>query len=153
MAEAFTMTERTGFGLATVMARKGVDPRLVEAALPDMRLLPTGPGTWLALADAPDEGLAARLEGLASVSDQSGGYVLYRIEGPQARALLQRGVFIDLDARVFVPGSVSVTMIAHMGVVLWRPEGADAPDVFELALFRSFAQSFRHWVDATARGL
>lgn len=149
MADGFTLTERTGLGLATVMARKGVDPEAIRAAA-GVCLRPTGPATWLAVSDAPDETLSERLTGLASVSDQSGGYVVYSLKGPAARALLQRGVFIDLDPSVFGPGSVSVTMIAHMGVIVWRPETEDG---FELALFRSFAQSFLRWVNATAHGL
>lgn len=143
MADPVTITERQGLALATVMARKGADPAAILARA-GARLIPTGPGTWLALGEADD--LAARLSGLASVSDQSGGYIVYRIAGPQARALLQKGAFIDLS----VPVNAAVTMIAHMGVILWQVD--EAPE-YDLALFRSYAESFAHWLDANLKVL
>ncbi len=165
MAEPFTITEHTNLALATIMARKGVDPAAIEAALADTQLIPTGPGTWLAVSycDPPpypgegrgpvptpdlDPGLRRdTLKDLASVSDQSGGYIVYRFSGPAARTLLQRGAFIDLHPSVFGPGSSAVTVIAHIGVILWQ---ADDDTSFDVALFRSFAGSFRHWVEASA---
>ena len=78
----FTMTERTGLSLATVMARKGADHAAILAAA-GCEMIPTGPGTWLAIGkvDVPPH--------LAAVSDQTGGYRVYRFTGPAARALLQ----------------------------------------------------------------
>lgn len=69
-----------------------------------------GPGQWLAVsATLPHEALAVdlatRLEGLASISDQSGGRAVLRLSGPRARDLLAKGLAIDLDPRVFPPGS------------------------------------------------
>lgn len=164
MAEQLAIRERTGFGLATLMAGKHVDyARLGEAlgvsapngcsfvANDNLMLIGTGPGVWMALSEQPYPewigDLSRRLSGIASVSDQSGGYVIFRISGPSARSLLQRGAFIDLDPSAFVPGSVATTVIAHIGVILWQ---IDSTPVFEVALFRSFAKSFLDWIDATA---
>ena len=161
MADPVVVEERAGFGLATVMARKGVAPAAIGAALGvDLRdgpscsagegivLLGTGPGSWLAQADAAPADWAAalrdRLGALASVSDQSGGYVLFRLSGPGARTVLQRGAPIDLHPAAFAPGAVAATAIAHIGVVLRQVD--DAP-TYDIALFRSFAGSFRHWLD------
>lgn len=146
MAE-FTMTERTGLALATVMARKGADHAAIRFAA-SCELIPAGPGTWLAEGEA--DVLGERLAGLACVSDQSGGYVVLRFTGPSARALLQKGVAIDLDPSVFGPGSAAVTVIAHIGVILRQ---VDTAPTYDLALFRSFAGSFRHWVATAAQGL
>jgi methylglutamate dehydrogenase subunit D len=41
-------------------------------------------------------------------------------------------------------------VIAHIGVILWQLD--DAP-TFEVATFRSYAFSFRRWLDATAAAL
>jgi len=170
VADLVTLTERPGLALATIMARQGVDAAAVGAALglaapirPERRagggleLVATGPGQWLAVADAPaspwPEVLESRLGGLASVSDQSGAYVVWRIAGPGARALCQRGVAIDLHPDAFPPGAAATTVIAHLGVVLWRLEDPNAPETFEVAVFRSYAQSFRHWFEITARSL
>ncbi len=91
--------------------------------------------------------LPNKLAGIAAISDQSGGYVIYRIAGRDTRALIQRGVSIDLHPDVFQTGSAASTLIAHIGVILWQID--DAP-TFEIAVFRSYAASFRHWLDATA---
>ena len=155
MADRFTLTQRQGLGLATVMVRKGVVAsqigKALDVSLEDrpclfyndgLVLIGTGPGTWLAIdhTDDPDwpGSLSVNLSGLASVSDQSGGYVLFRLSGPNARDVLQREIFIDLDPGVFVVGSVAVTTMAHMGVILWRPSA----DAYEIAVFRSYVESF-----------
>jgi sarcosine oxidase subunit gamma len=87
---------------------------------------------------------------MASVSDQSGGYVILRISGPAARTLLQRGAPVDLHPSAFGPGSVAATVIAHIGVIIRQ---LDATPAYEIALFRSYAASFGHWLDAAVAAL
>ncbi|WP_146690963.1 sarcosine oxidase subunit gamma [Bradyrhizobium canariense] len=164
MANDLDIVERDGLGLATVMARKGVTAPAIGAALGldaprgptsasngQLRLIGTGPGMWMAIADTAGadwvDGLRTRLTGIASVSDQSGGYVIFRISGPSARSTLQKGVFIDLDPSVFGAGSVATTVVAHIGVTLWQ---VDAAPTFEAALFRSLSRSFREWLESVA---
>jgi methylglutamate dehydrogenase subunit D len=164
---ASSFTERPTMGIATIMARKGIAPEaiapVIGAALPKgpmrvegerLALIGTGPNTWLALTERPEPDwsskLADRLAGLASVSDQSGGYVLFRIAGADARRILQSGAFIDLHPNVFRTGSAATTVIAHIGVIFWQLD--DAP-TFELATFRSYAFSIRKWLDATVAAL
>jgi methylglutamate dehydrogenase subunit D len=55
-----------------------------------------------------------------------------------------------LHPTVFRPDSVATTVIAHIGVIFWQLD--DAP-TFEVATFRSYAFSFRRWLDATAAAL
>jgi sarcosine oxidase subunit gamma len=114
-------------------------------------MIGTGPGSWLAHADAAggssgEEALAdvlsLKLAGLASVSDQSSGYRIFRLGGAHARDLLQRGAFIDLHTDRFARGSSAVTVVAHVGVILWQV--ADDP-VYDIAVFRSYADNFLHW--------
>ncbi len=84
---------------------------------------------------------------MASVADQSGGLGLLRLGGPQAANLLARGVFLDLHETAFPPGSAAGSVLAHVGVTLWRLER----DLFELAVPRSFAPAVAHWLaEATA---
>ncbi|MBV9509056.1 MAG: hypothetical protein JO303_02095 [Caulobacteraceae bacterium] len=164
MAEGAEITERKGLALAAVMARKDVDAARIGAALglaaPEgpalvsdgaVALIGTGPGVWLAARDggAADwaDALTERLAGLASVSDQSAGYRLLRLRGPGAQALLQKGVFIDLDPSAFPVGAAAVTVIAHIGVILWK---VDESPTFDLAVFRSLAGSLRDWILASA---
>ncbi len=167
MADALTVTRHDGLGLAAVMARKAGTPAAIGAALGfappagphwtsggGLTLLGTGPGSWLALADdaSPDwaDQLRDRLGPLASVSDQSSGYLVFRLSGAAARTMLQRGAAIDFHPSSFAPGRVATTVIAHIGVIIRQVD--DTPS-YDIALFRSYAASFRHWVDATLAAL
>jgi methylglutamate dehydrogenase subunit D len=164
VVEPLTIEERTGFGLATVMARHGADLAGIEQALGfappigptlagngTITLIGTGPGSWLAYSEGDEHRLADRLHATfgdtASICDQSSGYLLFRISGTGARQLFQRGASIDVHPSVFRPGCVATTTIAHIGVILWQLD--DVP-TYEIALFRSYADSFRHWLEATA---
>lgn len=164
MADLLEITERKGVALATIMARKGVarthlskplglsppaGPQVAGAG--PFSLIGVGPGVWFAVREGGPEDwideLRQALAGAASVSEQTGGYLVLRLTGPGAQALLQSGAFIDLDPAVFGVGAAAVTAIAHIGVILWKVD--DGP-TFDVALFRSFAGSFRDWVAANA---
>jgi len=166
VADALDFVEIDNFGLATVLARKGngaaeignalgaevaVGPRFIPGST---TLLGCGPGHWLAFTERSEPGwhqaVAGMLKGLASVSDQSSGYVVHRLSGPAARQVLQRGAPVDLDPSVFGPGMVATTVIAHITVTIWQVD--DAPTYF-IAFFRSYARSLRHWVELTAAAL
>jgi methylglutamate dehydrogenase subunit D len=153
-------------GLATVMARAGRRKAITAALameLPigsrrtvagDLSLIGTGPDVWLAVKEEAEpgwaRGLAVQLGDAASVSDQSSGYAVLRLEGEAARELLSRGAFIDFHPSVFGAGSAAVTIIAHMGVVLWQSDNAPT---YEVGLFRSYTASFWHWIEATCAGM
>jgi methylglutamate dehydrogenase subunit D len=164
VAEPLQVTERSDLALATVMARRGVDAATLGDRLgllpPDgpqvsrdeaMTLIGVGPAAWLAIGEGAAAGwasdLAERLAGLASVTDQSSGYVVFRLSGTGAGVLLQKGAFIDLDPDAFAHGAAATTVIDHIGVILWK---VDDKPTFDVALFRSFAGSFRHWIAANA---
>lgn len=167
MPDRVTVDRRPGLGIASVMARRGVDAAAIGAVLgADMPVAPratfagvrtvvgTGPGTWLVIEEdaAPDfaDGLQAALAGFSSVSDQSSGYCVQRISGSGARTLLQRGAAIDFHHTAFATGSAATTVIAHIGVILWQ---IDERPSYDVATFRSYADSFRHWLDQTAAAL
>jgi len=96
------------------------------------------------------EGLAGQLDGMASVTDQSAGYSVLRIKGAKARKLLQAGAHLDLHPSRFSAGSSASTVIGHIGVVVWQ---VDAVPTFDIALYRSYAASLQHWIDATVPAL
>jgi sarcosine oxidase subunit gamma len=163
-----TVQELLGAGLATITARKGqraallersrsafgvelpVRPRHAEAR--GAAFIWQGPDQWLVrITPLPPSGMDAllvpALAGLASVVDQSHGRTLLRVSGPRARAALAKGVAIDLHPRAFMPGYAAVTSAAHIGVHLWQVD--DAP-TYELAVARSLARSFWHWLAAAS---
>jgi len=162
------ITELTGLGLATVACRKGqafalsaairkaygVDlpgsSRVAQGAA--ISFIGYGPGQWLTVSEAlANEALAgdlaAKLQGLASVSDQSGGRTVLRIGGNRARDVLAKGLPIDLDPRAFPLGSAATSAISHIGVQLWQ---ADDMRSYDLAIFRSLSESFWRWLTASA---
>ena len=167
MADPLQITEITGFGLVAVMARKGVGAEAIGQRLglaapvtphwvgdDALALIGTGPGSWLARRENPApewaDDMASTLAGLASTTDVSGSYRTFRIAGEGATSLLQRGAFVDFAPPAFGPGSVAVTVIAHIGVIIRQ---IDAAPTYEIAVFRSLGESFRHWLDATAASL
>jgi heterotetrameric sarcosine oxidase gamma subunit len=161
--------ERVDVGIATLAARKGQAAALAAAvqriygvALPDgsrhvagdaAGFIGTGPRQWLAVSTRHANGaladdLARHLKGLASISDQSDGRAVIRLAGPAARAVLAKGLPIDLHPRVFTTGSAATSVAALMGVTIWQVD--DAP-TYDLAVFRSLAGSFCSWlVDSAA---
>lgn len=118
-------------------------------AIGDMTLIWTGPGQWLAT--SADRNLAARLAaevaGIAAVADQSDARAVVRIAGAKARDVLAKGCLIDLHPRAFGPGQAAMTAFGHINVMLRQVD--DRP-TFEIALFRSMAESFWHWLSASA---
>lgn len=165
---SLVITELTGLGLATVACRKGQAAALSAAVrnaygvdLPAssrvaqgaaVRFIGYGPGQWLAVSEAlANEALAselaAKLQGLASVSDQSGGRTVLRVSGNRARDVLAKGLPIDLDPRAFPLGSAATSAISHIGVQLWQ---ADDTRSYDIAIFRSLSESFWRWLTASA---
>ncbi|WP_158807279.1 sarcosine oxidase subunit gamma [Beijerinckia sp. L45] len=151
--------------LATIIVRPGEEAALdrlmqerLGVALPATgraafasagSLVWSAPGQWLvmgpaasALADLPQ-----RLAGVAAVTDQSDGRALVRVGGADARALLAKGVSIDLHPSVFAAGATAVTSVAHINIQLWQVD--DAP-TYVLAVPRGFAGSFWSWLTAAA---
>lgn len=167
-APGVTIAERTGLGLATVAARKGqaraLQDRVREAYgvdLPQSSRIVTGrevsfvgygPGQWLAVSEghaneALARDLAERLNGLASISDQSSGRSVIRLSGPRARDVLAKGLPIDLDPRGFPLGSAATSTLSLMGVQLWQTDDTRSYDIL---VFRSLSGSFWRWLTQSA---
>lgn len=164
LEQSVTIRPLSGYGLATVMARKGVDlmpiaaafgleaqPGPVVAVNGARKLIGTGPGIWLLMEETVGPGWAAKitqlLAGISSVTDQSSGYALFEVAGPAARALLQSGLSIDMNPSAFPEGRAATSVIEHIGVILW----CVGPEIFHLATFRSYATDFHRWLAAAAK--
>jgi heterotetrameric sarcosine oxidase gamma subunit len=167
-APGVTIAERIDLGLATVAARKGKADALAVAVrsaygadLPwDSRVVAgqtaafigTAPGQWLAMSERLANGaladeLAAKLAGLASITDQSDGRAVVRVSGPRARDALAKGVPIDLHPSVFGPGSAATTVISLIGAQIWQ---VDEAPTYDIAAFRGFAASLLRWITSSA---
>ena len=152
------LTELSGFGLATVLPARASGPQAIGAALgfvleagphlsggDELALIGIGPRQWLAFAVKADddwaEALDARLGDAADAVDQSGGYRLFALTGPGARAKLQQGLAVDLDPAVLPENAAIVSQIAHIGVVIWPHKAG-----WIVAVPRSFAEDLRGWL-------
>jgi sarcosine oxidase subunit gamma len=139
--------------LISVLARKGCAQALMEktgvtdaprqSPLADATVLGIGPGRWLFVGATLEQ--LAPLTGLASLSDHSDGYAVFEIWGCNTDSTLAKGVPVDLHPTVFTD-HVAVTVIAHIGAIVWRSD----PDRFFIAVFRSYAGSFWHWLSQSA---
>ena len=135
--------------IVTVIARNGKAKALKDAlaTLKSVEVLWAGPDQYFVQASGKAEGalyadLKAKLNSIASVSDQSHGRVALKISGPKARAVLAKGTPVDLHKDEFPIGKSAVTQMAHVGVHLTRT----GPDEFTLSVFRGFSESFWEWL-------
>lgn len=147
--------EWTMMGIAAVMAQPGrcdaAGKQLTDfAAMRGAIILNQGPAQWLLIAkqtnDDWQEELAAALDGTAAHFDQSSGYGLLTLSGNTALKLLQKGLFVDLGKALTFDGASVASVIGHVPVIVLRT----APDAFIVAVPRSFAGSFWHWLEAAA---
>jgi sarcosine oxidase subunit gamma len=112
---------------------------------PDTTILNTGPGTWLILSSA-NVSLLPDLDEVAVTFDQGDGYAVLRLHGDAATAVLQKGIFVDLETALAEDGSCVNSVVAHVNVTVWRISA----DSIGIAVPRSFAGSFWHWLTAAA---
>lgn len=160
---------REGLSLASIAAGRGHSSAVTTAiadryavTLPstpvvavgkDVNILWAGPDQWIAVADAAfgrdlERDLKDTLNGIAAVTDISDARAVMRISGAKARAVLAKGLPLDLHPTVFKPGSIAISHASHIGVIIWQVD--DTP-TYDVAMFRSYADSFAHWLkDAAA---
>jgi methylglutamate dehydrogenase subunit D len=152
-APGVELSVRHPLSMVMAIARKGQAKAMGEVlgGLKGCEVRWAGADQYHVIAEARGEGvlyreLAAKLEGLASVSDQSHGRVTIRIAGPKVRKVLAKGTPVDLHTDEFPLGHSAVTQMAHAGVHLARVD----EDAFELSVFRGFAESFWEWLTQQA---
>lgn len=162
---AFSVELREDLSMASITAGKGkvADVRAAMQSayaldLPDTArrvegngicVIWHGPDQWIAMAERGANGrdlereLMPLLAGLAAVVDQSDGRAVVRVSGTRIRDVLAKGIPVDLHPRAFASNGVAITHASHIGIILWQ---TDAAPVYEIAMFRSFADSFAGWL-------
>lgn len=85
----------------------------------------------------------------AYLSDQSDSWVMLRLSGEQSREALARICPIDLHSAVFSPGSVTRTVMEHIGVMIV----CEAENQYLLMALRSYAGSFLHALEVSLANL
>ena len=134
--------------IAMVIARKGKSKAVKEAlaSFKSVNVLWAGPDQYFVQSSKTETSLLTelqkKLQGLASISDQSHGRVVLRISGPKARAVLAKGTPVDLYTDEFPIGKSALTQMSHVSVHLTRTGN----DEFTLSVFRGFSESFWEWL-------
>jgi heterotetrameric sarcosine oxidase gamma subunit len=128
-----------GARIHAVLAFRGREQAVagILAALPPGEVRSVGPGEWALVSG--DAAQAPAIDG-AMVVDQSHGRTLFRLSGPDAIAILMRGVAVDLSGGALPVGAAASMAFGHLSVNLART----ADNAFELIVGRSFAESLYH---------
>lgn len=155
-------TERSGLGIARIVARRGQSAKVAEllrahlgveppqtlrrACLSDVAVAGIAPDTWLATCDNAAnsfaESVCSWLAACASVTDQSDAYIILRLTGPRLLEALAKLLPIDIHTRSFAVGDVAQTVCGYVNVTLWRLEDTGRGDpTFEVWVGRSLAVS------------
>lgn len=164
-AAGVILRERSDIGFLNITAERGeaaaVLTRLGEALgleIPtDFRRVgdgvsAIGPGRWLLDgafgAAGQEQVLRNLLAGIASVVDESDGWVVLDLSGPRVTDALAKLLPIDLHPKSFRAGDVALTVAEHINARLWR---LSEPNSYRLAAPRSYAESlFRSLASAAA---
>jgi sarcosine oxidase subunit gamma len=85
----------------------------------------------------------------AYYTDQSDTWAMIRVSGERSRDILERICPIDLDPSVFTLGSVSRTIMEHIGTIIYR-EGDDS---YVLLTMRSFGRSMLHAIEVSVENV
>ena len=100
-------------------------------------------------ADDAEANLAERFNAPAYFTDQSDSLGMIRVSGERSRDVLERICPIDLDPNVFTLGSVSRTVMEHIGTIIFR----DGDDSYVLLTMRSFSRSMLHAIEVSVKNV
>ena len=160
---ALTLSEPRGWSLAQLAIFSGHEAAVAAALRPVLGAepLPTLPATvayadrarlyrtaadawWIVTAEPTLVSTLARsVPGTSgTVTDLSHSRVRIAVEGPAARAMLGRGICVDLHPLAFAIGQFAQTGLHHTAVLLERSAEAR----YELYLPRTFAVSIWEWL-------
>jgi sarcosine oxidase subunit gamma len=146
----FTLTQVAVFDAgseAAVAAITGALPQENTRAIESngRTIFRTGPHAFWCVGPENDD-LAAQLHGKAIVTPLSHSRTRIAIEGRAARAMLLKGLPIDLYESVFRPGMFAMTGLHHTPVLLH----CVAEQHFELYAMRTFALDAWEWLEDAA---
>ena len=93
--------------------------------------------------------LKSKLNAPVYLTDQSDTWAMIRVKGPRSRDILERICPINIDKDVFTVGSVSRTVMEHIGTIIYR----DEDDSYTLLTMRSFGRSMIHAIEVSANNV
>ena len=129
---ALTLTENMTLGLASLALPAGGAPPSGLALPgpgqwtqgPGRPAFWTGPDQWMVefpgQADADVAAMLAREAPGAAITEQTDGFAVFDLEGPEAALLAVMEMLVNLDLRRFGPGMATRTGLHHMAVFVIR---------------------------------
>ena len=93
--------------------------------------------------------MGAKIADTAYLTDQSDSFAIVRIKGARSRDALERICPIDLHLDEFSVGTVTRTLMEHLGVIILRED----EDAFMLMSARSSARTFWHAVQTSIQNI
>ncbi len=93
--------------------------------------------------------IAKKLNAPAYYTDQSDTWAMIRVSGARSRDVLERICPLDLDPDKFTLGSVSRTVMEHIGTIIYR----DGDDSYVLLTMRSFSHSMLHAIEVSVKNV
>jgi methylglutamate dehydrogenase subunit D len=99
---------------------------------------------WLVGPEGDDVG--RRLAGICIVTPLSHSRTRIFVEGPAAREIMRKGMPLDFDETVFIPGMFAMTGLHHTPVLVH----CVAANRFEIYAMRTFAASIWEWLSDAA---
>jgi len=114
------------------------------------RLLWSGPDQYLLISESLSSAevitaLDSQFNGSgATWVDLSQARTVFELSGPHVRDILAKGCPLDLDA--LQPGDCAPCLLAHFNILLH----CQAPDRFEILVFRSFGRACLEWLEHAA---
>lgn len=145
-AERLAQALHDAWGLTMPTAR-------LSSQATDLRAILSAPDQLLLLfphdgADA-EAHVQSQLKGAGYTTDQTDGWVMLELSGPDTLSALERICPIDLDTSGFPSGAFARTVMEHMGALVLRLED----DRLLLMSASSSAASFLHAVETSYRNV
>jgi sarcosine oxidase subunit gamma len=105
----------------------------------------SAPDQWLAFSPTANElnEIKQSASDTLAIVEQTGARAVLRVSGPCWRRAFAKGCPLDLHSDAFPEGHAASTVIGLIGVNLWRRANDDG---LHVAVFRSMAGSFWHWL-------
>jgi len=158
-AAGLAVSEHAGRAIVRLKWRECAEPRLRGVSLPavggvaasaGLSLMRLSPVSAMAVSDTLPAGKLTEIfsDGHIAAVDVSHGFLVLRLAGAQARAVLDGLTPLDLCEAAFGPRSVRRTQIASHGVAM-HCTGADA---FDLYVDRSYAWSLWQYLSRSLDG-
>ena len=137
-AARYSLRTRSADGLPAILA---------SAAFAGGHALGLGPDEWLLI--LPEDALAPTIASIHALTDIGHRNIAFLIDGPQAEALLQCGVALDLSQAAFPVGKVTRTLHEGVEIVLWRT----GETRFHVEVWRSFGEHLSRALELNAGDL